>query len=302
MEDKLDLAIKEFDPTKKKLWQGNLFNKFAFMQLYIEKLYGNDLHYMRFTDIAIVFTKEYENYNFIIGPIFLSDKLNKVWQLLDVPKEYLNEYIKTNKRFTLYPIRLIDENDNKNGHVLYMLYDKKYNKIEVFDNTIHINVIVHFKRKIFIDFFKKIYGKNIKFDFKNYGFILSKYAVKYCNTGIYSIKNTCVLWFLWFLELRLSNKTLKTKEIVDNIKDILDKNPTKICEILLGYAQFVDKVTYDYKCLIIDKKFEGVILKSHAKTKIKRKRITVVLASLITLLSSIYLLRKKFLNSKSVKK
>ena len=206
------------------------------------------------------------------------------------PKECLNEYTKTNKRFTLYPISLIDLNNKENGHVLYMLHDKKYNQIEVFDNTIHINLIIHLKRKVFIDFFKKIYKKNVKFDFKNYGFILSKYAVNYCNTGIYYIKGTCVLWFLWFLELRLTNKTLKTKEIVYNIKNILDKNPTKICEILLGYAQFVDKVTYDYKYLIIDNKIGKVVLKSHIKTK--TKRITVILASLITLLSSIYLLRK----------
>ena len=40
MSDKLDLAIKEFDPTKKEVWQGNSFNQSAFMQLYIEKLYA----------------------------------------------------------------------------------------------------------------------------------------------------------------------------------------------------------------------------------------------------------------------
>ena len=65
--------------------------------------------------------------------------------------QYIYEYKQTNKRFTLYPISLTNL-DRTNGHVLYMLYDKKFNIIEVFDNTTHINHIINTKHQFFTNF------------------------------------------------------------------------------------------------------------------------------------------------------
>ena len=303
MSIKLDLAIKEFDPTKKGLWQGSVLKREIFMQLYIEKLYGNQLHYIKFAEIIILFTKEYGDYNFIQGPALLDKNKNVIFELHDLKNEYIYEYKQTNKRFTLYPISLLDL-DRTDGHILYMLYDKKFNMIEVFDNTTHINNIINTKHQSFTNFFIRIYGKTIKFKYQNYGCILSNYELDYCKSDKYIYKSNgyCSIWVIWFLELKLKNKNLSSKEIVYKIKKILDIDPIKICEILIGYAQFVDKITNDYKYVVIDYKFDRISLKSEVKIK-KRKRIHGIVASLIILLSSIYMFRKNLVFIlKSVKK
>lgn len=303
MSIELDLAIKEFDPRKQGLWEGSALKRYIFMQLYFEKLYKDQLHYIKFSEIVILFTKKYGNYNFIEGPALWNKNKGIIFELQNIPEEYLTEYRKTNKRFTLYPISLLDETTD-NGHILYMLYDKKINHIEVFDNTTNINDILDKKHEYFTNFFKRIYGKYIKFNYNNYGIILSEYQINYCQSEKYLYKSTgyCTIWFIWFLELKLKNKNLSNKEIVYKIKDILTNNPIKICEILIGYAQFVDKLTNDYKYVIIDNKIDRISLKSEVKLK-KRTRITAVIASLITLLSSIYIFRKNLIFiSKSNKK
>lgn len=274
MSTKLDLAIKEYDPTKKGVWEGNSSKQDAFMQLYIEKLYGDQLHYLKFTEIAIFFLKKTWDYSFIDGPILWDKKNWKFYDLQDLPDEYIIEYRKTNKRFTLYPI-LLSNTSQSEGHILYMLYDKKINRIEVFDSTSNIKYILAKKRVFFTNFFKKIYGKTVKFSYKNYGCVLSKYELKYCDydTAWYSYKSDgyCIIWFLWFLELRLKNRNLTTKEIVAKIKNTLDKYKPKICQILIGYAQFVEKLTDNYKVVIIDKKVDRISLKSNIKF-IKKKK------------------------------
>lgn len=291
--EKLDLAIKEFDPTKQGIYQGTNFKREAFIQLYINKLYGEELHNIQFREIVILFTKEYNNYNNIEEP-FLWDKNKGTGNYLhEVPQEYLAEYRKTNKRFTLYPIHLSNIKQNE-GHILYMLYDKKYNQIEFFDNTYSINEIFNKKHNMIFNFFKKIYGNNVEYDFINYGCILSKYASICYNYNKYLYKSDgyCSIWFLWFLELRLKNRILTTKQIINKIKDILEIQPEILCELLIGYAQFVDKLTNDYKYVIIDNKINRVSLKSSVKQK--KRRITGIIAGLITLLSSAFLLRIKF--------
>jgi len=69
MSSKLDLAIKEFDPTKKGEFIGNEYKQDMFLQLYIEKLYGDQLHYLKFTQIVVLFVKEMVDYNFVKGPM-----------------------------------------------------------------------------------------------------------------------------------------------------------------------------------------------------------------------------------------
>lgn len=291
MSTKLDLAIKEFDPTKKGVWEGDWLKHEVFMQLYIEKLYGDKIHYLKFSRIVIIFTKEMYDYAFIDGPVFLDNKNLKTYALQDLPEKYIFKYRRTNKRFTLYPIAL-NNISRTDGHMLYMLYDKKFNQIEVFDSTFHIKDILAKKRVFFTRFFKKIYGPTVKFDYKNHACILSDYELEYCKSDKYLYKTTgyCVVWVLWFLELRLKNRNLSSKEIVDKIKKIFDKHPKKICEILIGYAQFVDKLTKDYKYVVIDNK-RDISLKTGIKTKIKR-RIPGLVATLIYLLSSFYIFRK----------
>ena len=99
----------------------------------------------------------------------------------------------------------LSANNNDNGHVLYMLYDKKFNKIEVFDNTFHINAILNTKHKFFTNFFKKIYSRTVKFNYENYAIILSEYQFDYCKSEKFLYKSTgyCSIWFIWFLELKL---------------------------------------------------------------------------------------------------
>ena len=292
MSIKLDLAIKEFDPTKQGTFIGYTKKREIFMQLYIEKLYGNELHYIRFTYINIIFTKEYDDYKNITDPILWNKNKNDLYFLNDVPHEYIKKYQKTNKRFTLYPIHLYARY-KEGGHILYILYDKIHNKIEFFDNTTHINDILKYKYEIIINFFKEIYGDNLVFDFINHGYILSQYELEYCNTEKYIYKSDgyCIVWVLWFLELRLKNSKLNAMNIIYKIKDILIKKPEVLCEILIGYAQFVDKLTNDYKYVIIHDKINRISLKSDVKLK-KRKRMNSVVASLIVLLSSIYMFRK----------
>jgi hypothetical protein len=290
--EKLDLAIKEFDPRKQGFYDGTNFKREAFIQLYINKLYGDQLHNIQFTEIFILFTKEYGNYDFIEHPFLWDKNKRTVYDLNEVPEEYIQEYRKTNKRFTLYPISLTDIKQD-NSHVLYMLYDKKFNQIEVFDNTYNINVILTKKHMFFTNFFKKIYGA-VKFHYQNYGCIISEY-VSDCyksNKYLYKSYGYCSIWFLWFLELRLKNRTLTTKQIVNKIKEKLQIKPEILCEILIGYAQFVDKVTNDYKYVIIDHKINRISLKSSVKQK--KRRITGIIAGLITLLSSAFLLQIKF--------
>jgi hypothetical protein len=60
------------------------------------------------------------------------------------------------------------------------LYDKKYNKIEMFDNSNYMDVIIEDAPDVFLEmkkFFKRIYGNGVKYSFKNYEVKMSEMSV-----------------------------------------------------------------------------------------------------------------------------
>lgn len=273
----IDLALKTFNSKKEGEYIGYTHKKYIYTQLYIEKLYGEHLHYKKFCNITFLFIDEYGDYKNLIEGFYDADIPTYYSPLTEIPDKIILFYKKTNKRFTLYPIHITDTNRSP-GHVFFILYDKKYNKIEVFDNNNYIDIIIQYKYFVleFKKFFKRIYGNNVKFNFKNYGCILSNYELIYCKTNEYLYKSDgyCSIWFLWFLEVRLKNRQLTVKQIVTKIKKILEKDNTKICKILIGYAQFVDKFTSKYKVIRKDGKFYRITqIKSitNKKSYIKNK-------------------------------
>jgi len=132
------------------------------------------------------------------------------------------------------------------GHALSAIYDKQTKEVEIFDS----NPLKTKKLGPRISvLFEDIYGKDIKIVYLYKCFSLSNLEYR-CNSipYKYTTEGFCVIWTLWYLELRLKNRELSREEVYDEAASILKHGPknAKVCELLRGYAQFVDKTVDKY--------------------------------------------------------
>jgi hypothetical protein len=161
---------------------------------------------------------------------------------------YLKKYRDTDKRFTFYPISIAELNSTNDGldyHAVSALYDRKTNKIEIFDS---IGSDFTLYKETFKDLFSEIYGDQVKIVYiVDRCVAFGKLATEKCNklSYNYTSQGFCAIWVTWFLELRLANPGITKEKLVEKALKRL-KSGNKVCELLRGYAQFVDNIFSKY--------------------------------------------------------
>jgi hypothetical protein len=276
----LKLIEKSYKSDIKGEWDGSFFKKIIFTQIYLEKKYSNLLHTIPWVNIrldTLSYHTKKDKFNVHLADW---DKLyafkinNKEINLID---KYIKLYKETDKRYTYYPISTVsfyqDKQQDYGGHSLFFLYDKKFNKVKLFDSI--RTELTNFKNDIKI-FFNKIYGNNIKIIYpnKSYQTISELYEIK-CENKVYNYtaEGFCIIWSLWYLEMILTNTQLSFNKISHKTLKLLNSKSDKICKIAIGYAQFIDNITKNYE-LVHDKNSISIILIKE-KTKYQIPKILI---------------------------
>jgi hypothetical protein len=268
-----DIIKKTFDPSYKKTWNGEQGIKQIFLQMYILDKFKNDVYYQPFSTILLFNSGPFLRQSFKIFNFQTYKKDN----FETIKKRYLKDYKSTKKRFAFHDMSYHFEADNF-GHALLALYDSKTNEIEFFnrgageDSDAFIKGFRHFLFKLFSD----IYGKTVKINFQQKLCIKTALLKNICPakySNIYKhLKGDCVLWILWYLELRLTNKNLSRKQVLSKTLIMLynDNNdysnnnhnhlekPPLVCRIIHGYSKFVDSFRQLYE---IEKNSSGNMIR-----------------------------------------
>ena len=266
----IDLAQKSFDPTIKGEWVGFVENKDIFLELYMMKKYKEHLFYIPFISLISQYTdKSRKDIDF--KPMFglLDNNEFEIHEYKNKGNDIFNKYYKlykdTNKRFTFFPYTLIMEiKGEKIYHAVFFLHDKNTNEIELFDsNNETYNEGIKQNKKSISNFFKEIYGDDVKIDFTLINRLLKLRDISigaiynlHCYDEDYSFssKGWCSVWALWYLEFRLKNRNIPKKELYAKAFKVFISGNQLICKHTRGYAQFIQKTIKDYKVLIIDGK------------------------------------------------
>jgi hypothetical protein len=252
-----DIVKKPFDPNLVGEWLGDYHITHTFYLTYIKKNFRKQLHFLPFVNLRL-----HDNYRDnrpeqYIGNFLIEDRNNNKYIFLNDSRmqKYVTLYKNTKKRFTYFPISITIVTKNifgtieTSGHAVSAIYDKKTNEVEFFDS----NPFTIKKHDTELSlFFKQIYGKDIKIVYLTKCFLFSEIDIYRCNLMPYKYtsKGFCVIWVLWYLELRLKNRELSREQIIDKAENILKngspKDGTRVCELLRGYAQFVNKTVDKY--------------------------------------------------------
>jgi hypothetical protein len=260
-----DLVEKPFDPELIGEWRAFPDITNTFFLTYIKKNFQKQLHFLPFVTINLF--DHYKN-EFSYISIY-DDNKKKTIDDDDISeyKKYISLYKNTKKRFTYFPITLKEVEKNKDGsdeyyyHAISAIYDKKTKEVEIFDSTpLHVN-----KHETAIKyFFEDIYGKDHKVVYLYKCFSFDLLRSNRCDDVPYkyTARGFCAIWVLWYLELRLKNRDLSREQIYDKAIDILkykgEENISRVCELLRGYAQFVDKTVDKY--IVINKNGKNTLV------------------------------------------
>lgn len=311
-----DLAEKKFFSKQKGIWLARPEYEYEFIGQYFKK-YNKILHtvpefnvdllrlinsydddQVTKSNAKLVYDDSYAG--FLNKDIDRIDAYNK--DNINTPnlEKYIKPFKNTKKRFTLFTTRTAYRIDNQwySAHSLAIIYDKKYHELDIFNvNPDNINEF----KEITSLLFKRIYGKSLKIVFPDqeapfYNLFSTCQKRKNGLSYEFSSDGFCVPATLWYFELRLSNPKLTRteiyKKIIKNVKD-----QYHLCDIYLGYAQFIQRTInkYDYK---IDDKTKTLTIKD--KKTNKTVIVSLILAGLLGFLGLVAYGIKKLKNKKSL--
>lgn len=300
-----DLAEKKFSSKQKGVWLARPEYEYEFIDQYFKK-YSKLFHNVPHLNVELVRIMNYKTLplgikshaGFLDKNTGHTDVYDK--NEINTPdlQEYIDEFKNTKKRFTIFTTSTAYWIDRvwHREHALAIIYDKKYHELDIFNaNQDNINEF----REITTLFFKRIYGNSLKIVFPNTSlpfYNLFDECQERKNGELYKFSSPgiCVPATLWYLELRLSNPKLTRTEIYKKIvKNVKDKY--HLCEIYLGYAQFIQKTInkYDYT---IDEDVKVMSIKD-PKTN-KKVNILLSLTGAIGLLGLLAYGIKKLRNKK----
>jgi hypothetical protein len=286
----IDIIQKPFDPKYSKIWDGTLENRQIFLQMYIQETYRNLMYYKPFNALYVIYDDDKDMT--YMGVVSYSKYKYSLKNWLDCPdwtvkkfdketKKYISSYKKTSKRFSMHYIKLQVKNADF-GHAVIALYDSKTNELEVFQrNTYIYEIDQEYKKlqKLLKDFFKYIYGDTVKFKFQEQLCIITSkigYQCEIRTRKLYKrVEGDCMLWMLWYLELRLKNHSLSRGQVLSKaikyFKDDLRRfrlSGNLVCKVILGYSTFIDN---------FNKQFDVIKNEKSYFIKINKKKSTPLL-------------------------
>ena len=201
-------------------------------------------------------------------------------------KEYSDTFKKSKKRFHYFDMSVKVPVNKKHGdkeisyHSLSAIYDSDTKTIDFFDTNSNTFTLTMRFKPLFEDFFGEIYTRSVKINYSNECLNLGELAMRHHDNCEYQkeflfpefkIRGLCVIWTLWFLELRLKNVTFTRKEILDLVyrKVIREED---ICDILYGYGLFAHNFVKDYTVKVKDKDIV-VLRKNKPLINFKNKKV-----------------------------
>lgn len=253
----IDLVEKTFDSELRGEWTGNWEVTELYTATYLAKKYSDILHILPFINFQILYDLELQKTVLVLGDRNTL-KLNFLGK--DNFEPYLKKYRATDKRFTFYPISTAELNAKGDGldyHAVSALYDKKTNKIEIFDS---IGSDFTLYKETFKELFISIYGVEVKIVYiVDRCVAFGKLEAAECEPWDYKYNSEgfCSIWVIWFLELRLANPGFSKEKLVQKALKRL-KNSNKVCEFIRGYAQFVDNIFSKYS---LDRTVSNLIIR-----------------------------------------
>jgi hypothetical protein len=143
------------------------------------------------------------------------------------------------------------------------------NEVEIFDS---ISGELNPYKKELKEFFQKIYGKQVKIIFLTKCSLFGEFEWEKCFDKDYNYNSSgfCVIWVLWYLELRLKNRDLNRNLTINLAIKKLKKSNTRVCKLLRGYAQFVDSEVSKYD--LIEKNGE-ILIKPKSSSRFTKKNL-----------------------------
>lgn len=284
-----DLAEKSYDPKLSGEWIGTRKNNHMFLNTYIQEKFKDILHILPFVNFVIV----YDQYSKTTYFRLLDYTKMAEYYIGELSiKPYIQKFANTSKRFTFFSLseEQIDPRTGEvEGHAVSALYDNLTHKVEIFDS---IGSNFGPFKKVFKELFVEIYGRNVKIVYMvdrcvAFGKLASK-----CDDSLYryTSEGFCVVWVLWFLELRLSNPDIPKEKLAEKALKRL-KDGDKVCKLLRGYAQFVDNIVSKYSLvqtrsnLVIKPKREVLAKKGYSY-------LFILLSSLVGSMGAFGLLNK----------
>jgi len=276
----ISLVEKYFDPDLQGNWEAIWEKKAVFMNAYIQEKYKEDLYFLPFVEFRMFYDAKIDKTD--IGLIDEEKDIRKIYENKEDFSPYIERYLDTKKRFTFYPFSTFEEDPEEetgfSSHAIACIYDKKTKKVEVFDSI--GSDFTHYKKTL-KTLFEEIYGKGVKIIYLNQCVNFGKLVHYRCNDMYYAYNagGFCAIWVLWYLELRLANKQMSRDLVIKLAIKKLKENDEKVCELIRGYAQFVDKIFSEYT---LTKTGSNLIVKSKSEKITKRnyKALFTLLATL----------------------
>lgn len=252
-----------------KRWIAHHYTNDIFLQMYIMETYRNLLFYNPFIQLNIVYDEDAKQV-YIDILVFSKYKYERIiykekYSLEDFGKnfkKYINNYRKTTKRFSYHNISTRRFNNIRgefDEHAMTVLYDKQTNELEFFqrDPGQKKQTEIEYGKKNLVNFFKYVYNENIKPVYNNNFCLKTGFFSDLCKAKNWRLNKRiygdCMLWSLWYLELRLKNSDMSRRQVLNKtikifVNDIKKNNPDThlVCKVILGYSTFIDNFTKQF--------------------------------------------------------
>lgn len=265
-----DIVKKTFDDKYRGHWKPTEDNMDIFLNIYIKEKYKEDLFFLEYFSLYAINIPSQKGYKVLVRDSRLPtgsirpDITRQTVKTILIP--YIEAYKKSTKPFHFYDIKIIAENSKLKEieyHSASVIYSQVDNTVDFF-NTIRYEFNIKAFNEQFKIFFQEIYGKDVKIKYTKKCYRLSflefysKCENIYNNTKFY-IEGPCVIWTLWFLDMRLRNKHLNHLEVLDKALYYFENKAKdrEICKVIRNYGMFVDKIIKQYT-LKIDAKNKNI--------------------------------------------
>lgn len=227
-------------------------------------LYGDTKEY----GLKPLFINIYK-YGLLGDNYYLSKYQKYVYKMIKLIMNCIQKMQNTEQEVLIIPLNLLY--DGKNGpsaHANMLIYRKSLNVLEHYEphgkkiktsHNPHINLIINKVMKIIVNKMNtlnkqdkyKYYKGKIKYIPPNNTCIYSK-GLQLIEGELFASENIkeieeqglCAIWSFFFAEMTLSNPTLSSKEIMDNIIELIDSPATntiaqKAKNIIRGYLEYI---------------------------------------------------------------
>ena len=117
----------------------------------------------------------------------------------------------------------------------------------------------------------------------------------------------CIIFTLWYLELRLKNAKISKSQIDSKIISYFEKAPEKFCELIISYTDFVNETIKDYALLYKEIDEYSVMRKSEiqerkiSRLEKKLKPLTIEIQKQDNILDYIKKAIKKYIFGKKIR-